>query len=77
MRPAAGRRLSPADALWLDLDRPDNLMVIVAVVLLRERPDWDAVLDVAHCGRSTSSTGTAAAPLSSSASTTPSPTASP
>ncbi|MEO7448515.1 MAG: wax ester/triacylglycerol synthase family O-acyltransferase [Humibacillus sp.] len=46
MRPAAGRRLSPADALWLDLDRPDNLMVIVAVVLLRERPDWDAVLDV-------------------------------
>ncbi len=42
----AGRPLSPADALWLDLDRPNNLMVIVALVLLEARPDWDEVLAV-------------------------------
>ena len=46
MARAAGRPLSPADALWLDLDRPDNLMVIVAVVLLRDRPHWPDVLEV-------------------------------
>ncbi|MCU1536277.1 MAG: putative diacylglycerol O-acyltransferase [Humibacillus sp.] len=46
MARAAGRPLSPADALWLDLDRPDNLMVIVAVVLLRDPPHWPDVLAV-------------------------------
>lgn len=35
-----------ADILWLTMDRPTNLMVIVSVVLLERVPDWDRVLDV-------------------------------
>lgn len=42
------RPMSAQDALWLTMDRPNNLMVIDGVMLLRGRPDWDAVLAVAR-----------------------------
>src|SRR3954452_8882416 len=38
--------MGPADVLWLNMDRPTDLMVIVSVVLLGSSPDWDRVLDV-------------------------------
>jgi len=38
--------MGSADVLWLNMDRPTNLMVIVSVVLLESVPDWDRVLDV-------------------------------
>ena len=38
--------MGPADVLWLTMDRPTNLMVVVSVVLLESVPDWDRVLDV-------------------------------
>lgn len=41
--PAATRRLGAVDAMWLGVDRPNNLMVITSVVLLESAPDWDAV----------------------------------
>jgi WS/DGAT/MGAT family acyltransferase len=31
------------DAVWLDMDRPNNLMVIASVVFLESTPDWDEV----------------------------------
>src|SRR5215212_6580893 len=40
------RRMGSADVLWLNMDRPSNLMVIVSVVLLESVPDWDRVLEV-------------------------------
>ena len=40
------RRMGSADVLWLNMDRPTNLMVIVSVVLLESVPDWDRVLDL-------------------------------
>jgi len=36
-------RLSTADTAWLHMDRPTNLMVINAVELFDEPPDWDLV----------------------------------
>ncbi|MFM6850469.1 MAG: WS/DGAT domain-containing protein [Terrabacter sp.] len=41
--PRAPRRMGSADVLWLTMDRPDNLMVVVSVVLLESVPDWDRV----------------------------------
>ena len=38
--------MGSADVLWLNMDRPTNLMVIVSVVLLESVPDWDRVLDL-------------------------------
>jgi WS/DGAT/MGAT family acyltransferase len=38
--------MGSADVLWLDMDRPTNLMVIVSVVLLESVPDWNRVLDL-------------------------------
>jgi diacylglycerol O-acyltransferase len=38
--------ISTQDALWLTMDRPNNLMVIDTVVRFREVPDWDAVTEV-------------------------------
>ena len=35
--------ITSQDALWLTMDRPDNLMVIDTVMWFREQPDWDAV----------------------------------
>ena len=42
----ARRRVSAVDSLWLNMDRPTNLMVITSVVLLESVPDWARVLDV-------------------------------
>src|SRR5689334_670662 len=35
--------MGSADVLWLTMDRPNNLMVVVSVVLLGSVPDWDRV----------------------------------
>ena len=35
--------MGSADVLWLTMDRPNNLMVVVSVVLLGAVPDWDRV----------------------------------
>ncbi|GGM97769.1 hypothetical protein GCM10009721_25890 [Terrabacter tumescens] len=40
------RRMGSADILWLTMDRPTNLMVIVSVVMLESVPDWDRVLEL-------------------------------
>lgn len=41
MRPTGRRRISAADTLWLDMDRPNNLMVIVTLMFLESVPRWD------------------------------------
>lgn len=38
--------MTSQDALWLSMDRPNNLMVIDTVMWFRETPDWDAVSQV-------------------------------
>ncbi len=38
--------MSHADAAWLRMDRPTNLMVINALLRFSEPPDWDAVREV-------------------------------
>lgn len=38
--------MTSQDALWLTMDRPNNLMVIDTVMWLRSVPDWDAVAEV-------------------------------
>lgn len=35
--------MSGADAAWLRMDRPDNLMVVTTALLFDERPDWREV----------------------------------
>jgi diacylglycerol O-acyltransferase / wax synthase len=41
-----GSRLSSADAAWLHMDRPTNLMVINSVLLFDEPVDWERVKEV-------------------------------
>ncbi len=41
-----GRRIGPVDTIWLNMDRPENLMVIESLMLLESVPDWDRVVDV-------------------------------
>lgn len=36
-------KISTQDALWLTMDRPNNLMIIDGVMWFRDVPDWDAV----------------------------------
>ena len=43
---AVSRRIGPVDTIWLNMDRPENLMVIESIFLLERSPDWDRVLDV-------------------------------
>ena len=43
---SATHRLSSADAAWLHMDRPTNLMVINSVLLFDERVDWRRLADV-------------------------------
>jgi diacylglycerol O-acyltransferase / wax synthase len=43
---SATRRLSSADAAWLHMDRPTNLMVINSVLLFDEQLDWERLADV-------------------------------
>lgn len=38
--------MSGADAAWLHMDRPRNLMVVTTVLHFDQRPDWDTVQDV-------------------------------
>ena len=38
------RSMSAQDSLWLTMDRPNNLMVIDGVMLLRGNPDWDDLI---------------------------------
>ena len=38
------RPMSAQDALWLTMDRPNNLMVIDGVMLFDAEPEWDALL---------------------------------
>lgn len=40
------RPIAPVDTIWLNMDRPDNLMVIESLVLLGSTPDWDRLLEV-------------------------------
>ena len=40
------RRVGPVDTMWLNMDRPNNLMVIEALILLDGVPDWDEVIDL-------------------------------
>jgi len=37
------RRIGPVDTIWLNMDRPNNLMVITSLVFLESVPDWDDV----------------------------------
>ncbi|MCU0279153.1 MAG: WS/DGAT domain-containing protein [Candidatus Nanopelagicales bacterium] len=38
--------ISVQDALWLNMDRPNNLMIIDSILWFRQTPDWDAVVEV-------------------------------
>lgn len=40
------RAIGPVDTIWLNMDRPNNLMVIDGVVLFDEPVDWDRLLAV-------------------------------
>ena len=42
------RRIGPVDTIWLNMDRPNNLMVITSLVFLESVPDWDEVLRIAQ-----------------------------
>ncbi len=37
------RRIGPVDTIWLNMDRPNNLMVIESLMFLGGVPDWDEV----------------------------------
>lgn len=41
-------RLSSADAAWLHMDRPTNLMVINSILLFDEQLDWERLAGVVH-----------------------------
>jgi diacylglycerol O-acyltransferase / wax synthase len=43
---AARRRLSTQDQFWLEMDRPNNLMVVDAVMWTAQPLDWDRLRDV-------------------------------
>ncbi|TQN48891.1 diacylglycerol O-acyltransferase [Humibacillus xanthopallidus] len=40
------RRIGPVDTIWLNMDRPNNLMVIVSLMFLDGVPDWDEVTEL-------------------------------
>ena len=43
----SGRRpIGPVDTIWLNMDRPNNLMVIESVMFLEQMPAWDRVVEV-------------------------------
>lgn len=43
--PVEQRPMSAQDALWLTMDRPNNLMVIDGIMLFDAEPDWDALVE--------------------------------
>lgn len=44
--PTGSQRMEPADAAWLHMDRPTNLMIVNSVFWFDERLDWHALCDV-------------------------------
>ncbi|GAA6526225.1 wax ester/triacylglycerol synthase family O-acyltransferase [Intrasporangium sp. DVR] len=40
------RRIGPVDTIWLNMDRPNNLMVIESLMFLDGVPDWDEVTEL-------------------------------
>ena len=38
------RSIDPVDTIWLNMDRPNNLMVIESLILLESSPDWARVV---------------------------------
>lgn len=40
----ASRVIDPVDTIWLNMDRPDNLMVIESLMMLERPVDWDRFL---------------------------------
>lgn len=40
------RPMGSVDTIWLNMDRPNNLMVIVALMFLEKSPPWERVVDV-------------------------------
>ena len=43
---STAQAMSHADAAWLHMDQPTNLMVITGVLWFEERPDWDRVREL-------------------------------
>lgn len=41
---APSRPVGPLDAVWLQMDRSTNLMVVTSVIFLKSQPDWEDVL---------------------------------
>lgn len=39
------RKMGPVDAIWLNMDRPDNLMVIDSLIFLDGEADWDRLVE--------------------------------
>jgi WS/DGAT/MGAT family acyltransferase len=42
----SGRTMGPVDTIWLNMDRPDNLMVIDSLMLFDGPADWDRLRSV-------------------------------
>ncbi|MGH3506609.1 MAG: wax ester/triacylglycerol synthase family O-acyltransferase [Nocardioidaceae bacterium] len=40
------RRMGSVDTIWLNMDRPNNLMVIVSLMFLEKAPSWERVVSV-------------------------------
>ena len=48
MATSTSQRMSHADAAWLHMDQPTNLMVITGVLWFDQPPDWDGVRENDH-----------------------------
>jgi WS/DGAT/MGAT family acyltransferase len=46
MPPPVRRRIGPVDTIWLNMDRPNNLMIIESLMFLEGVPDWDEVTEL-------------------------------
>lgn len=46
MPPTSRQRMSMADAAWLHMDQPTNLMVVTGAFCFDEPPDWERVRDI-------------------------------
>lgn len=44
------RTMGPVDTIWLNMDRPNNLMVIDSLMFLDGPVDWDRLVDAARAG---------------------------
>ncbi|HEX2704762.1 MAG TPA: wax ester/triacylglycerol synthase domain-containing protein, partial [Candidatus Lustribacter sp.] len=50
MTPTGKRHISPVDTIWLNMDRPNNLMVIISLMFLESVPAWDDLAEVIRGG---------------------------